>query len=151
MDLRPSMLDDLGLIATISWFCREFESIYKNISVDTNIEIEEGDIPKSLKTVIYRIMQEALNNAAKYSQTEHILLKLSKTSDNLELLIEDKGVGFEPEEAASLADDRMGMGLASMKERALLSGGTYNVVSAPGLGTKINVIWPAGGMDDKQR
>jgi PAS domain S-box-containing protein len=142
MDLRPSILDDLGLIATISWFCREFESIYTDLSIEKEITVEEEDIPKPLKIVIYRILQETLNNAAKYSQTENITIKLTKTALDLELLVEDTGVGFNPDVIASEEGNRRGMGLPSIRERVFVSGGTHTISSAPGRGTRIHIVWP---------
>jgi len=142
MDLRPSTLDDLGLIATISWFCREFESIYTDITIEKQIDAEEKDIPPALKIVIYRILQEALNNAAKYSQKDSIRVQLKKSRGSLELAVEDKGIGFDIETVLSRISNRKGMGLASMKERAQLSGGTFTIQSSPETGTRIHVLWP---------
>ena len=142
MDLRPSILDDLGLIATISWLCREFESIYNHIHIDKEIHLEEADIPLSLKSVIYRILQEALNNAAKHSQTEIIRFHLMKNGDSLELLFEDSGLGFDSDTVQSKVAGRKGMGLGSMKERAQMSGGTFAIKSSPGIGTRIYISWP---------
>jgi signal transduction histidine kinase len=147
MDLRPSILDDLGLIATISWFCREFETIFAGIRIEKELRVEENDIAPALKTVIYRILQEALNNAAKHSRTNLIRLQLRKDGDNLELQIEDRGQGFNIKEAQSRDKDEKGMGLTSMKERAQLSGGVFNIQASPGKGTIILISWPleAGG------
>lgn len=142
MDLRPSMLDDLGLIATISWFCREYQSIYGHIRIEKEIQVEEADIVPSLKTVIYRILLEALNNVAKHSRTEIVYIHLMKSQDELELMIEDTGYGFEMAEVLSRNIELRGMGLASMKERAKLSGGTFKVNSVPGAGTNISISWP---------
>jgi len=143
MDLRPSMLDDLGLVATISWFCREFESVYTNITITKQIEAEEKDIPPALKIVIYRIMQEALNNAAKHSRNNSVKVYLKKNRDSLELTIEDNGTGFDLKKIQSRDSNRKGMGLASMKERAQLSGGTFDIQSGYETGTKIKVLWPS--------
>ena len=77
-DLRPSILDDLGILATINWFCREFQNVYSNIRIKADIAIHENDIPSPLKTVIYRILQEALNNVAKHSQADWVQLSLQK-------------------------------------------------------------------------
>jgi signal transduction histidine kinase len=63
MDLRPSMLDDLSLLSTLSWFCRRFRAIYSGIQVEQGIGIEEGDIPPPLKVIASRVTQEAMNNA----------------------------------------------------------------------------------------
>jgi signal transduction histidine kinase len=138
MDLRPSMLDDLGLTSTISWFCREFESIYSHIIVEKEINIDEAEISPSMKTVIYRILQEAMNNSAKHSKTDFILLQLLMKKDSLELVIEDKGVGFD----IDIRSVNKGIGLASIKERAKMSGGIFNIQSHHERGTKIQISWP---------
>jgi PAS domain S-box-containing protein len=147
MDLRPSTLDDLGLIATISWFSRELEAIYTDIQIEKEINLEEADIPRSLKTVIYRILQEALNNAAKHNNKNIIRIQLKKHADRLKLVIEDKGVGFDLEQQQAKLPNEKGMGLTSMKERAQLSGGTFTIHSAPGKGTRIDIGWPLKDMD----
>lgn len=149
MDLRPSTLDDLGLIATISWFCREFESIFTNIRIVKEIQINEDDLPLPLKTVIYRIIQEALNNSAKYSNSEKIALELFKTGENLELIIHDEGRGFNPGEIYSPNGKKKGIGLASMRERVIISGGGIDILSTPGKGTKIHVKWPLMNLDSE--
>ena len=141
-DLRPSILDDLGILATIAWFCREFESIYSTIRVEKEITVKEYEIPAMLKTVIYRIMQEAFNNAAKYSQADLVRLYLKKTGDKIALSIKDNGQGFNIEEAVYDKNSMRGFGLASMRERAELSGGSFTIKSAMGAGTNIQAIWP---------
>ncbi len=141
-DLRPSILDDLGILATIAWFCREFESIYATIRVEKEITVKEHEIPAMLKTVIYRIMQEAFNNAAKYSQADLVRFYLKKTGDEIELAINDNGQGFDIEEAFYDKNSMRGFGLASMRERAELSGGSFTIKSAKGAGTNIQAIWP---------
>ena len=70
MALRPSILDDLGILPTLNWFCREFQKTYSSIHIKTQINIEEKDVLDHLKTVIYRICQEAFNNIAKHSKAE---------------------------------------------------------------------------------
>jgi PAS domain S-box-containing protein len=75
-DLRPSILDDLGILATIGWFCREFKNVYTGIRIETTIDIEEDEVPSHLKTIIYRILQEALNNVAKHSRANFVHLRL---------------------------------------------------------------------------
>ena len=146
MDLRPSTLDDLGLVATISWFCREFENVFGHIRVERFIKVKENDIPETLKTVIYRIVQEALNNAAKYSGADTIFLRIVKPAGDLELHIEDQGIGFNMDLLAERDRQRRGMGLSSMKERVYLSGGAIKILSAPGSGTQINIVWPASAL-----
>ena len=141
MDLRPSTLDDLGLKATISWFCREFQIIYTYIHVEKEIYFEETDIPDHLKTTIFRIVQEAFNNSAKHSKTEHISLKLKKNRDILELLVADNGCGFLVDRVLARHENKSGVGLASMNERVLFSGGNFSIDSTPGVGTQIKASW----------
>jgi PAS domain S-box-containing protein len=140
-DLRPSILDDLGILATINWFCREFRQVYANIQINREIDIQEKDIPAALKTVIYRILQEALNNVAKHSHADRVLLSLQKKLGAMELTVLDNGTGFDLTEAISLQLSRRGFGLASMRERAALSGAAFDIKSAPGEGTTICVTW----------
>lgn len=140
--LRPSLLDDLGILATIAWFCREFQKVYPGISVTTSIQIQESDVPESLKIVIYRVLQEAMNNVSKHSKASHAEISLSKLDDTIELVVSDNGHGFEAEETFSAEPPKRGLGLASMKERAELMGGFFVIESAEGAGTIIRVLWP---------
>ncbi|MFZ2448115.1 MAG: ATP-binding protein [Syntrophobacteraceae bacterium] len=140
-DLRPSILDDLGIIVTIGWFCRRHQLLYSGVCIEELVRIEESEIPEHLKIIIFRIIQEAMNNAAKYSGADRILLSLARTGDCIELCIEDNGTGFDPGAAVSRPDSSRGLGLTSMKERAELSGGTLEITSAPGAGTKIRACW----------
>jgi len=136
MDLRPSILDDLGIIATLNWFSREFQNTYSDIHVDKKIDIQENEVPDTLKTVIYRISQEALNNIAKHSSAALVQLSLGKKGDKIELIIVDNGMGFD------LESSKRGLGLTSMRERAELSGGSFFIESAIGKGTTIRASWP---------
>ncbi|MBN1636533.1 MAG: PAS domain S-box protein, partial [Deltaproteobacteria bacterium] len=141
MDLRPSTLDDFGILATISWLIREFQSIHANITVETTIEIEEEEVPEELKVVIFRILQEGLNNVAKHSQAQRVEAFLLKKGNAIELLISDDGVGFDVQETFIKNDARQGFGLTSMEERAELSGGSFFVESQTGKGTTIKISW----------
>lgn len=143
-DLRPSILDDLGILATIAWFCREFQTVYSNIQIKTQIDITENDIPLPLKTTIYRVLQEALNNVAKHSEADGVQLFLYKRSDEIALTVIDNGRGFNLENTISLTPSQRGFGLASMRERAQLSGGRFDICSDIGEGTTIRVVWDGG-------
>jgi signal transduction histidine kinase len=140
-DLRPSILDDLGILATITWFCREFQNVYNGIRITREVDIEEGDIPSPLKTVIYRILQEALNNVAKHSLADLVRLSLKKSAGRIELEIQDNGVGFDLAKAISLNPSQRGFGLASMRERAELAGGVFSIKSISDTGTVMRVVW----------
>jgi signal transduction histidine kinase len=142
MDLRPSLLDDLGIVPTISWFCREFETIYAGITIHKEIEIKEADIPESLKIIMFRILQEALNNVARHSYADEVSVILKKVRKGIEFVVADNGRGFEPREAFARSEVKGGLGLASMKERTELFGGSFFMESSPGAGTRIQVTWP---------
>lgn len=140
-NLRPPLLDDLGILATISWFCREFEETYKGIHIERRVQISEKSVPKLLKIVIYRILQEALNNAAKHSDADSISIVLRKTDGHLEMVIHDNGIGFDLEKVLSAPRFHKGIGLYSMKERAELSGGRFSILSGMGTGSRITATW----------
>ncbi len=116
MNLRPAILDEVGLVATLSWFSREFERVYP-ITVLNQTEVTEDDVPEPLKIVIFRIVQEALNNSAKHSRADRINLKLIKENGTIQLAIEDNGQGFDPDEVGARMGAEKGLGLISMKER----------------------------------
>jgi PAS domain S-box-containing protein len=134
-DLRPSILDDLGIIPALNWLSREYEKIYSHISVQKQIGISEGEVPDPLKTVIFRISQEALNNIAKYSNASLVSVSVQKIGQRIELTIHDNGHGFQPDEI------ERGLGLSSMRERTVLSGGTFSVESSEETGTVIRASW----------
>lgn len=134
--LRPSILDDLGIVPAINWFCREYEKTYSHIHVEKEIDLSETDLTDSLKTVIFRISQEAMNNIAKHSKATVVNLSLQKRNSGIELTIQDNGQGFDAD------NTRRGLGLSTMRERAELSGGSFDVESVIGKGTLIRGSWP---------
>jgi PAS domain S-box-containing protein len=140
-NLRPSVLDDLGILATMSWFCREFMTTYDRISVEKQIDIQEADVPDSMKIVIFRILQEALNNIAKHSKASLVKLSFRKVSGNIEFMVQDNGQGFDLPSTLSNTRSERGLGLDGMRERAILSGGNFLIESQPGSGTSIKAIW----------
>jgi signal transduction histidine kinase len=139
--LRPSILDDLGILATIRWFCREFQKLHGGIRIETQLDVQERDVEESLKTVIYRILQEALNNVAKHSGATLARIILRKSPGAIELLVEDNGKGFEMEQLRG-EEAPSGMGLASMRERTELSSGSFALTSCPDAGTRVRASWP---------
>lgn len=147
-ELRPSLLDDFGIITTIKWFCREFSRTYPHIHVAQEVEVEEGEVPDLLKTVIYRILQEALHNIVKHSHADRVELSLRKTATSLELRVQDNGCGFDPGAKTKPLPTEMetfcnsGMGISSMRERAELTGGNFKIESAPAGGTLVRADWP---------
>jgi signal transduction histidine kinase len=144
-DLWPSVLDDIGVVATLEWYCREFGKNNPGLGIEKNVGLAEDEVPATAKIVIYRLMQEALSNVAKHSQASQVSLSLNKSDHSLELIIRDNGIGFDPEEAIARKSPWGGLGLRSMKERTEFSGGLFGVESAKGQGTTIRASWPLSG------
>ena len=141
MDLRPSILDDLGIVPTISWYCREFQRIYTGIELSPRIEIEENAMPGSLKTVIFRVLQEAMKNVGKHSGASHVHLSLVKKGTTTELTVQDNGLGFDLDKTLSNEGNKR-LGLTSMRERTEQSGGRFSIQSVKGRGTTVRMVWP---------
>jgi signal transduction histidine kinase len=141
--LHPAVLDDLGIMATISWFCREFQSVYSGIRIEKELAIAEDEVPENLKVVIYRILQESLNNIAKHSHADHVGILFEKKDGAITLSIKDNGRGFDAGAAFVPKRPRSGFGMFSMKKRAELSGGNLVITSAQGRGTVVSASWPA--------
>jgi PAS domain S-box-containing protein len=142
MGLRPSTLDDIGISETIYWFCRQYENIYKNIRILKLIGIEEDQMPETLKTVIFRVLQESLNNVAKHSGANRVQLSLQQQGQSVELIVEDNGSGFDSEKPLPQNAAARGFGLAGMRERVELCGGIFNLQATPDQGTRICASWP---------
>jgi signal transduction histidine kinase len=132
--LRPSMLDDLGLIPALKWQARE---VSKRTSMDVSVdaELESGNLPDEYKTCIYRIVQEALNNCSLHAQAHAVRIRVQQTNGALLLSIQDDGKGFD-------AVQSKGLGLLGMEERAARLGGTCRVQSGPDIGTTLTVELP---------
>jgi PAS domain S-box-containing protein len=145
MDLRPSILDDLGLVATFSWVLREFQNTYCDMKLIKRIGLNEHEIPEPLKIVIFRVAQEALNNGAKHSCGSRVHVSLEKKRGRIQLSVRDDGIGFDEHSAQKSWSSGGGFGLASMKERTELSGGTFHLETRPGHGTTIKASWPVQG------
>lgn len=139
VDLRPSVLEDLGLLMTLRWFTGEYNKVYSTLNVDLKIDASESEIKEEHKAVIYRITQEAMNNIAKHAKANNILLSLTKSKSGLLLRISDDGCGFNLKEIKE--DKDRGLGLDSMEERALKSDATFKMSSNVLSGTVVQVFW----------
>ena len=151
MDLRPATLDDLGILATISYFCREFQKLFPNIRIEQQINIQENEVPNPLKIMLFRVLQETFNNIAKHSQADLILLSFLKKGFTIELIIEDNGKGFEIGRELTGVSPKRGLGLASIKERVDFSRGTVSITSTKGVGTIVRASWPTQAILDVEQ
>jgi PAS domain S-box-containing protein len=141
-NLRPSVLDTMGILPTIHWLCREFREAHRGLRLEESLDIDEAQIPESLKTSMFRILQEALHNVAKHGRADSVCLSLSKRKGGIQLSIEDNGEGFDLRDVIARPAPTKGMGLSNMRERAELSGGSFSIMSSKGRGTTIRVSWP---------
>jgi len=150
MNLRPSMLDDLGVLITLNWFCREFENTYTGLSVKQIINADESRITKDNKVVIFRIIQEAMNNIVKHADAKNITLELSQEDSCLILTISDDGCGFNKNLLSNTQSSEFcennntlvcHIGLSSMRERAESTNGDFSIETIPNVGTRVSVTW----------
>ena len=137
-DLRPVMLDDLGLAAAVEWLTEEFG---KRTGIGIQLELElghEDDISAEVATAIFRIVQECLTNVARHAEAEHVLISLDCHNGKLMLLLSDDGKGLP----AAGERKHNSYGVIGMRERAHSLGGTLHLLSIPGKGTAVVAIIP---------
>ena len=135
-NLYPSFLGDLGFLGGLNYFLGEFQKLYSHVHINKEIRLQENDIPNHLGIVIFRVLQESLNNFIKHGHGDQIYAGLKKKGSEIRLLIEDNGIGFTPESSEN------SLGLDSMRGRVELSGGVFKIESAKGKGTTIRASWP---------
>jgi signal transduction histidine kinase len=136
--IRPAILDDLGVLAAISWQCRQISKASPGLSVVTDYRLEEGQIPVGYRTTIYRIVQESMNNALKYANASRIGVSISLKDESIHLSITDNGCGFDQ----STIQQRLGVGLMSMRDRAESIHGKLEIDAAIQRGVEIRVLFP---------
>lgn len=143
VNLRPAIIDDLGIIATIRWFCREFAASQPDLQVKSELKVAERAIPERAKIVLYRVLQEAMNNIAKHSGAHRARVRLSYADDQLEFLVEDNGRGFDMASALQRRFGTGGLGLRGMQKRVETVGGKFLLQSKKDRGTIVRVLLPA--------
>ena len=141
-NLRPEIIDDRGLLPTIDWHTRQFSQHYNQIKIIQQLDVDEREVPELLKIVIYRVIQEALNNAAMHSKADTIYIRLKKSGNYFEAEVEDNGRGFDFKEVSNCSDRSSGFGLKSMRERVEIIGGSFSVHSLMGAGTRVRIAVP---------
>jgi signal transduction histidine kinase len=140
-DLRPSVLDDLGLLAAIQWYAKR-KLGPRGIAVRCEVEDADLRLPPEVEIAVFRAVQEALNNVARHSGAENALIELAHTAAALTVTIEDDGHGFSVEEVAVPSESGRGLGLLGLRERIDLVGGQVTVDSSPGDGTRVTIRVP---------
>jgi signal transduction histidine kinase len=132
--LRPSMLDDLGLVPALQWQAREI-SKRTGLSVTVDAENVADDLPEEHKTCIYRVVQEALHNCARHALAHSVRIQVVQESERIRLSVRDDGQGFDSAHVR-------GLGLLGMEERVTHLGGHFHLQSEPGLGTLLRIEIP---------
>ena len=135
--LRPSMLDDLGLVAALRWQARE---VTRRSGLKVKMVADEiaEDLPDAYRTCLYRVVQEALNNCSTHSQATQVRVVVHRDKDGLSVTVQDDGIGFEP-------GREKGLGLLGMEERVERLGGRFSIESKPGNGAVLCIHFPLAG------
>jgi PAS domain S-box-containing protein len=145
LDLRPSVLDDLGLPAALRWYVDRFA---RDAHVEAHVSIDA--VPRlqaELETACFRVAQEALTNVARHAQARQVWLDLHLVAEGLELRVRDDGIGFDARAARDHAIGGASIGLLGMQERVSLMGGEFEVRSVPGDGTEVRARFGVGKRD----
>jgi signal transduction histidine kinase len=141
-DLRPSVLDDMGLVSAVRWFAQQY-SERMGIQVDFEVTGKKRRLPSRVATVLFRIVQEGLNNIGRHAQAKRARVQLGFASETVILTIEDDGRGFDVADVLGIHSERRAWGLLGVQERVALVGGKFKIDSAPGRGTKMTIEIPA--------
>ena len=139
LDLRPIMLDDLGLLPALHW---HLDRYFAMSGVRVNFKhsgVTDRRFPPEIETAAYRVVQEALTNVVRHSRAQEVIVRLWTTDKTLSVQVEDLGVGFDRDAAISA---RISSGLSGMRERAALLGGRLSIESTPGSGTHLTAEFP---------
>ncbi len=136
-ELRPSLLDDMGLVPAMEWHLKEFE---KRASIKTSFKFPdyELNLQDSVKTGLFRIFQESLTNVVRHANAKKVEVNLKKENENIVLSIKDDGKGFDKKKEKN----KKTLGILGMQERSFMMGGTYQIDSKPGKGTLVVVSVP---------
>jgi signal transduction histidine kinase len=132
--LRPSMLDDLGLVPALRWQAREV-SRRTRLRIKVDAEGVPDDLADEQRTCVYRVIQEALHNASRHAHAQLVRVTVRKEGDRIRVVVQDDGAGFDPRQ-------EKGMGILGMEERVRALGGEFRVDSKPGAGTSVSAVLP---------
>jgi signal transduction histidine kinase len=141
LNLRPSLLDDLGLAAALRWYSDRLAQ-RAGIAANFTVDLPERSVPTEIATTCFRIAQEALTNSIRHAHARQIRVRLQHQDRELRLSVEDNGRGFDVAAARESATRGESVGLLGMEERALLVGGEVEIESVPGKGTTVSARLP---------
>lgn len=140
-DLSPAILEDLGLQSALKYL---INGVSKHYIVNHSFEVEDLDhlFPSDAQIIIYRIFQECLTNISKHAGATEVSIRLREDDGFLSLVLEDNGIGFEPAQFSARRATGRGLGLAALDERARMLGGSLEIRSQPGSGTRVTCVIP---------
>jgi signal transduction histidine kinase len=142
MNLRPSVLDDLGVASALAWLCREFAETYTCLKVRPHIPAEDTDIPPRLATTIFRCAQELLNNVARHAKAHRVTVVLIRDPASVTLMVGDDGIGMPTVDSSGSYG--MGHGIRNLRERTQMTGGKLSWSANDGGGTLARIEWVLG-------
>jgi PAS domain S-box-containing protein len=142
-DLSPAILEDLGLQSALKYL---INGVSKHYTVSHSFEVEDLDqlFTSDAQIIIYRIFQECLTNISKHADASQVSITIRKKDDLVSIVLEDNGTGFDPRQTSARRVAGRGLGLAALNERARMLGGTLDIRSQPGTGTKVTCVIPVG-------
>ncbi len=140
-ELRPTLLDRLGLAASLDTLCKHVEQGAGHLAVRFDCGVEDGEVPDNLKADIFRITQEAMNNAVRHGAATEIHLSLRHIEAGILLTIQDNGIGFDTQPLFADPVSQSGLGLIGMQQRVELNGGSLFIQSSVGDGTLVSALW----------
>jgi signal transduction histidine kinase len=141
VELRPVVLDDLGLADAVAWYAnRQAERAGYDVVVDQNLG--DGRLPEPIETAGFRIVQQALTNVARHADAKHVRIVLNREPGRVELSVADDGIGFDVRDARTRSQAGESLGLVDMTELAHMAGGALTVTSAEGKGSTVRVQFP---------
>ncbi|MBI4499841.1 MAG: PAS domain S-box protein [Gemmatimonadetes bacterium] len=143
LELRPSLLDDLGLGPALRWYL-DRQSERAGFAAHLEDQLNDRRLPSEVETTCYRVAQEALTNVARHARAREVRVTLAQRDGHVQLRIRDDGVGFDVAHGRERAAAGESLGLLSMEERVSLAGGTFEVRSTPGSGSEVRVELPIG-------
>ncbi|HEY1934344.1 MAG TPA: cache domain-containing protein [Acetobacteraceae bacterium] len=140
-ELRPTVLDDLGLQSAVTQCAEEWEA-RSDLRFDLQINLGERRLPQAIETTLYRVLQEAITNVIRHANADRVGVILEAKEHEVRLIVEDNGIGFSPQEAGAHGGTLQHFGLIGIRERLALVNGVLEIESAPGGGTTLFVTVP---------
>ena len=140
-ELRPTILDDFGLVAAIRWLIENSLEV-AGINIDFKAIRQERRLPPELKIAIFRVVQEAINNILRHANARNVIVSFRFEKSAIRIGVKDDGTGFDVENAINSKDRPRGLGIVGMKERIELFDGTFEIHSSHVGGTEIDIEIP---------